>query len=44
LAERLKRFVYAAGNTRQPDEAYRRFRGADPSPDALLRKRGLAGD
>jgi peptidyl-dipeptidase Dcp len=42
LAERLKRFVYAAGNTRQPDEAYRRFRGADPSPDALLRKRGLA--
>lgn len=41
LAERLKRFVYAAGNTRQPDEAYRRFRGADPSPDALLRKRGL---
>jgi len=42
LAERLKRFVYAAGNTREPDEAYRRFRGADPSPDALLRKRGLA--
>jgi peptidyl-dipeptidase Dcp len=41
LAERLKRFVYAAGNTREPDEAYHRFRGADPSPDALLRKRGL---
>jgi len=41
LAGRLKRFVYAAGNTRQPDEAYRHFRGADPSPDALLRKRGL---
>jgi peptidyl-dipeptidase Dcp len=41
LAERLKRFVYAAGNTREPDEAYRAFRGADPSPDALLRKRGL---
>ena len=44
LAERLKRFVYAAGNTREPDEAYRRFRGADPSPDALLRKRGLAAN
>jgi peptidyl-dipeptidase Dcp len=42
LAERLKRFVYAAGNMREPDEAYCRFRGADPSPDALLRKRGLA--
>ena len=42
LAERLKRFVYAAGNRREPDEAYRAFRGRDPSPDALLRKRGLA--
>jgi peptidyl-dipeptidase Dcp len=42
LAERLKRFVYAAGNAREPDEAYRAFRGRDPSPDALLRKRGLA--
>ena len=42
LAERLKRFVYAAGNSREPDEAYRAFRGRDPSPDALLRKRGLA--
>ncbi len=41
LAERLKRFVYAAGNTREPDEAYRAFRGREPSPDALLRKRGL---
>jgi len=42
LAERLKRFVYAAGDVRPPDEAYRAFRGRDPSPDALLRKRGLA--
>jgi peptidyl-dipeptidase Dcp len=42
LADRLKRFVYAAGNTREPDVAYRAFRGADPSPGALLRKRGLA--
>jgi peptidyl-dipeptidase Dcp len=42
LAERLKRFVYAAGNRREPDAAYRGFRGRDPSPDALLRKRGLA--
>ena len=41
LAERLKRFVYAAGDTREPDEAYRAFRGREPSPDALLRKRGL---
>ena len=41
LAEQLKRFIYSAGNTREPDEAYRGFRGRDPSPDALLRKRGL---
>jgi peptidyl-dipeptidase Dcp len=41
LAERLHRFVYAAGNTREPDVAYRGFRGRDPNPEALLRKRGL---
>ena len=41
LAERLKRFVYAAGNLREPEAAYRAFRGRDPSPDALLRKRWI---
>jgi peptidyl-dipeptidase Dcp len=43
LAARLERFVYSAGNTREPDAAYRAFRGRDPAPEALLRKRGLAG-
>ncbi len=42
LAERLKRYVYAAGNTRAPDEAYAAFRGRAPSTEALLRKRGFA--
>ena len=41
LAERLERFVYAAGDIREPAAAYRAFRGRDPDPDALLRKRGL---
>jgi peptidyl-dipeptidase Dcp len=41
-AARLKDFVYAAGNRREPDVAYRSFRGRDPDPSALLRKRGLA--
>jgi peptidyl-dipeptidase Dcp len=41
-ADRLKRFVYAAGGTRDPAEAYRAFRGRDPSVDALMRKRGFA--
>jgi len=42
LAARLKRHVYAAGNRRDPAEAYRAFRGRDAEPAALLQKRGLA--
>ena len=42
-AAKLKQFVYAAGNRQEPDVAYRAFRGRDPDPAALLRKRGLAG-
>jgi peptidyl-dipeptidase Dcp len=41
-AQRLKQFIYSAGNLRDPAEAYIAFRGRLPSPDALLRKRGLA--
>ncbi len=41
VAERLKRFVYAAGNSRDPAELYTAFRGRMPTPDALLEKRGL---
>ena len=40
-AERLKRFVYAAGNLRDAKEAYTLFRGRLPTPEALLRKRGF---
>ena len=40
--ERLHDFIYAAGNRRAPDEAYRAFRGRMPSIQALLKKRGLA--
>jgi peptidyl-dipeptidase Dcp len=42
LARRLHDHVYAAGNREDPVQAYRAFRGRDPSPDALLRKRGFA--
>ena len=42
LAKRLKDHVYAAGNSQDPAQAYRAFRGRDPSPEALLKKRGLA--
>jgi peptidyl-dipeptidase Dcp len=40
-AKRLRDYVYAAGNSREPEEAYRGFRGRMPKPEALLRKRGL---
>ena len=41
IAKRLNDFVYAAGGSRDYDEAYRAFRGRAPSPEALFRKRGL---
>ncbi|MGU3540654.1 M3 family metallopeptidase [Methylobacterium sp. A54F] len=41
-AARLRRYVYGAGNLRDPREAYTRFRGRLPSIDPLLKKRGLA--
>ncbi len=41
-AKRLRETIYAAGGSRDPADAYKAFRGRLPSPDALLRKRGLA--
>jgi peptidyl-dipeptidase Dcp len=41
-ADKLKRFVYAAGGTRKEDEAYTLFRGKMPTVEGLLKKRGLA--
>ena len=41
-AERLAKFVYAAGNRRDPADAYIAFRGRLPTSAAMLRKRGLA--
>ena len=41
LAKKLKDYVYAAGGTREENEAYIGFRGALPTVEGLLRKRGL---
>jgi len=41
VAERLQRYVYSAGNTLEPGEAFRAFRGRDPKVDPMLAKRGL---
>ncbi|MCA0176810.1 MAG: M3 family metallopeptidase [Proteobacteria bacterium] len=40
-AERLRRCIYAAGNTRAPAEAYQAFRGRAAQLEPLLAKRGL---
>ncbi|MDB5651569.1 MAG: dcp [Hyphomicrobiales bacterium] len=40
-AKRLRDFVYAAGNLRDPKEAYLAFRGKLPGVEPLLAKRGL---
>ena len=42
LAARLHDHVYAAGNRRDPKEAYALFRGRAPRFEALLRKKGFA--
>jgi peptidyl-dipeptidase Dcp len=40
-AERLHRWIYSSGNTVEPSEAYRAFRGRDAGIEPLLRGRGL---
>ncbi len=42
VAERLRRHIFSAGNTVDPEDGYRAFRGRDPTIDALMRKRGFA--
>ena len=41
VARRLHDDVFAAGNTRDPADAYRAFRGHDPGIAALMRRRGF---
>ena len=41
VAERLRKYVFSVGNTVDPADAYRTFRGRDPKIDALMKKRGF---
>jgi peptidyl-dipeptidase Dcp len=41
VAARLSADVFSIGNTRDPADAYREFRGRDPGIGALMRKRGF---
>jgi peptidyl-dipeptidase Dcp len=40
-AQRLRDYIYSAGNLRDPGEAYKAFRGRLPTVEALLKKRGI---
>jgi peptidyl-dipeptidase Dcp len=42
VAKKLRDYVFSVGNTVDPADAYRAFRGRDASIDALMRKRGFA--
>jgi peptidyl-dipeptidase Dcp len=41
VARRLLRFIYSAGNSIEPGAAYRAFRGRAPTPQPMLKQRGL---
>src|SRR5689334_4390810 len=42
VAERLRKTIFSVGNTIDPAEAYRNFRGRDPKVEALMKKRGFS--
>src|SRR3954470_14410121 len=42
VAERLRQCIYSVGNSVEPGEAFRRFRGRDPVIAPLLAQQGLA--
>jgi peptidyl-dipeptidase Dcp len=44
VARKLRENIFSIGNTVDPAEGYRRFRGRDPQIEALMRKRGFPTD
>ena len=40
-AKKLRDNIYSAGGSRDPEAAYIAFRGRLPTPDAMLKRRGL---
>ena len=42
VADRLRKSIFSVGNTIDPAEAYRNFRGRDPRVEALMKKRGFS--
>lgn len=44
VAKRLHQYIYSSGNSLPPMDAYRAFRGKEPTVTAMLRKKGLLED
>jgi peptidyl-dipeptidase Dcp len=44
VAQRLRQNIFTVGNTIDPAEGYRAFRGRDPKVEALMVKRGFAAE
>jgi peptidyl-dipeptidase Dcp len=42
VAKKLRQYVFSTGNSVDPAESYRAFRGRDAGIDALMRRRGFA--
>jgi peptidyl-dipeptidase Dcp len=42
VSDRLRKNIFSIGNTIDPAEAYRNFRGRDPKVEALMKKRGFS--
>ena len=44
VAQRLTKNIFSVGNTVDPAEGYRNFRGGDPKVEALMVKRGFSAE
>jgi peptidyl-dipeptidase Dcp len=42
VADRLRKNIFSVGNTIDPADGYRNFRGRDPKVEALMKKRGFS--
>lgn len=43
VASKFRDFILSKGGTEDPMQLYKKFRGREPDPDALLRREGLIG-
>jgi peptidyl-dipeptidase Dcp len=41
VADRVRKYIYSTGNSYDPAEAFRLFRGRDPAIEPMLKKKGL---